>query len=381
MNSRTSMKALRYAKRLIGFDSTSHLSNLAVSKYLEMKLTKHGFVVELVKYRDVNKKRKINLVAKKGSGVGGLAYFGHSDVVPAERWFTKKFTPFQPAIARERLYGRGACDMKGSLACMLSAAQRVSWDDLKQPFYFCVTADEEVGFHGACQVVKRSELYREMVDNSTKGIIGEPTSLEIVHAHKGSIEIVANAKGKAGHSSTYAKSNVNLRMIPFLAEIKTIFEETETADQWRNELFEPPTMSINILMQDNSAARNVTPSRSTVILFLRTMPAINPDPLLQRIAKIAEANDLRLKVMRQSEPFFVDPGSEFVHEMLKIVHKKRPRTVSYGTDGGVFAEIEQKVVCGPGSIEQAHTSNEWISLEQLERGTEVYEKMIRRWCC
>lgn len=381
MNSLRSMKALRYAKRLIGFDSTSHLSNRAIAKYLEMKLTKHGFIVEVVEYVDDNKQRKVNLVAKKGNGYGGLAYFAHSDVVPADRWFTEKFTPFQPAIARERLYGRGSCDMKGSISCMLAAAQRVSWDDLKEPIYFCVTADEEVGFHGARCVAEESKLYREMVEHKTKGLIGEPTSLQIVHAHKGSVEMIAKAKGKAGHSSTHAADNANLKMIPFLAEMKAIFDETESEDKWRNELFEPPTLSLNILVKDNSPARNVTPSRSVATVYMRTMPAINHEPILQRIAECAEANEIKLNVMRQGEPFFVDPSSEYVEEMLKIVHKKRPCTVSYGTDGGVFTEIEEKVICGPGSIEQAHTANEWISLEQLDRGTEVFEKMIRRWCC
>ncbi len=381
MNSLRSMKALRYAKRLIGFDSTSHLSNRTIAKYLEMKLTKHGFVVEVVEYEDDNKQRKVNLVAKKGNGTGGLAYFAHSDVVPADNWFTEKFTPFQPAIARERLYGRGACDMKGSISCMLAAAQRVSWDDLKLPFYFCVTADEEVGFHGARCVAEESNLYREMVDHKTRGIIGEPTSLEIVHAHKGSIEMIAKAKGKMAHSSTHVHDNANLAMIPFLTEIKSIFDETESEDKWHNTLFDPPTLSLNILMKDNSPARNITPSRSTVTVYLRSMPAIDHEPLLRRAAKVAKRNGLRLKVMRQAEPFFVDPSSEYVEAMLKIVHKKRPRTVSYGTDGGVFSEIEEKIVCGPGSIEQAHTANEWISLEQLDRGTEIYEKMIRHWCC
>lgn len=381
MNSMRSTKALRYAKRLIGFDSTSHLSNRAIAKYLEMKLTKHGFVVEVVEYEDDNKQRKVNLVAKKGKGTGGLAYFGHSDVVPAERWFTDKFTPFEPAIARERLYGRGSCDMKGSISCMLAAAQLVSWDDLKQPFYFCITADEEVGFHGAHCVAEQSKLYREMVDGKTKAIIGEPTLLEIVHAHKGSIEMIAKSKGKSGHSSTHAHDNANLAMIPFLTEMKAIFDETESDDKWRNELFDPPTLSLNILVKDNSPARNITPSRSVVTVYLRSMPAIDHEPILQRAAEVAQANGIRLKVMRQAEPFFVDPSSKFVEEMLKIVHKKRPRTVSYGTDGGVFSEIEEKIVCGPGSIEQAHTSNEWISLEQLQRGTDIYEKMIRRWCC
>ncbi len=376
-----STKALRYAKRLIGFESTSHLSNRAIAKYLEMKLTKHGFIVEVVEYRDSNNLRKVNIVAKKGSGYGGLAYFAHSDVVPAESWFTKKFTPWEPAVAQERLYGRGACDMKGSIACMLTAAQRVSWDSLKAPLYFVVTADEEVGFQGARCVADQSTTYREIVEHGTKGIIGEPTSLDVIHAHKGAVEMTVQAKGKAAHSGSHAHENATLNMIPFLAEMKAIFDETETESKWKNELFDPPTLSFNILVRDNSPARNVTASRCDSTVFFRTMPAIDHEPLLERAAKVAEANGLRMKVERQSEPFFVDPSSEYVQQMLAIVHRKRPRTVSYGTDGGVFSEIEQKIVCGPGSIEQAHTPNEWISLEQLDRGTEIYEKMIRHWCC
>lgn len=375
------MKTLRYAKRLIGFDSTSHLSNRAIAKYLEMKLTKHGFVVEVVEYRDSNNLRKINVVAKKGSGHGGLAYFGHSDVVPAKRWFTKKYGPFEPAIGRERLYGRGSCDMKGSIACMLQASQRVAWDDLKKPLYVCITADEEVGFHGAKCVVEESKLYREMVDTGTKAIIGEPTSLEIVHAHKGSVLLTAKAKGVAAHSSSSAGDNANLKMIPFLTEMKAIHDLTESDSTYHNEMFDPPTLSWNIGMRDNGPARNVKASKAICHVYVRTMPGINHEKLVERAEKVAEENDLKLDVVTQGEPFFVDPSSDFVREMLELCHKKKPKTVSYGTDGGVFAEIEEKVVCGPGSIEQAHTKNEWISLEQLNQGTELYTKMIRHWCC
>lgn len=248
------MKALRYAKRLVSFDSTSHLSNRLISKYLEMKLTKHGFVVEKIEYVDKHNVPKVNLVAKKGGGYGGLAYFSHSDVVPAEKWFTPKFGPFEPAIARERLYGRGSCDMKGSIACMLTAAQSFAWDDLDQPLYFVVTADEETGFHGAKCVVEESKLYREMAEHGTKAIIGEPTSLEVVHAHKGSVEITATARGIAGHSSSRKNVSANLAMIPFLTEMKAIYDEVESDKKWQNDMFDPPTLTWNINIKDDAPA-------------------------------------------------------------------------------------------------------------------------------
>lgn len=375
------MKALRYAKRLIGFDSTSHLSNRLISKYLEMKLTKHGFVVEKLEYTDHRNVRKTNLVAKKGGGQGGLAYFSHSDVVPAKKWFTKKFGPFEPAIARERLYGRGSCDMKGSIACMLAASQGFAWDDLKQPLYFVVTADEETGFHGAKCVVEESKLYREMVANATKAIIGEPTSLEVVHAHKGSVEITATAKGKAGHSGGRKGINANLAMIPFLSDMKAIYDEVETEFKWQNDIFDPPTLSWNISVKDDSPALNVTAGKSVCQMYLRPMPGVDVSPLIERVVQSASKHGLKLKINRWGETFFVSPGSEFVQESLKLAHRPKSKTVSYGTDGGVFTEIADKIVFGPGNIEQAHTINEWIALEQLSQGTDMYTKMIRHWCC
>ena len=373
-------KALRYTKRLVGFDTSSKLSNRLICKYLEMKLTKHGFVVERVAYLDSNRVRKINLIAKKGAGHGGLAYFGHTDVVPARRWFTKKAGPFEPKIARDRLYGRGTCDMKGSIACMLTAVQRFSWDDLKKPFYFVLTADEEIGFGGAKQVVEESKYYREMVDHQTKAIIGEPTSLEVVHAHKGSCKITAVSRGVAAHSSGTAGRNANLDMIPFLAEMKSLHDESMQNTQWQDEAFDPPTISMNICVRDNMEAFNVTPSKSVCRMYVRSMPRVDMEPVYNRIRAAAKKHEVKLK-MQPFNGFWSEPDSPFVADTLQLVHKKTPRTVSFGTDGGVLTELQDKIVFGPGNIAQAHTFDEWISLEQLEQGTEMYSKLIRHWCC
>ena len=374
------MKSVRYTKRLVSFDSTSSLSNRKIAKYIEQKLIKHGFVVERLEYDDRRGERKVSLVAKKGTGVGGLAYFAHSDVVPANKWFTDQYGPFEPTIEDERLYGRGACDMKGSIGCMLAAQQIVPIEQYERPLYFVVTADEEVGFHGAKQVVEDSKYYREIVEGGAKAIIGEPTMMEVVHAHKGSLEIRAVSKGVAAHSSTRDGINSTLPMIPFMAEMRKIYDEIESDPRWQNELFDPAPMGWNITVGDDSPAMNITPAKTVCTVYARPVPDADVSPLLERVGKSAEENGVKLKVKQWCEPFYCAPDSEFVRQTLKLVGRSAPKTVSFATDGGLLSEISEKVVLGPGDIAQAHTTNEWISLEQMETGTELYAELIRHWC-
>ena len=374
------MKSVRYTKRLVSFDSTSSLSNRKIAKYIEQKLVKHGFVVERLEYDDRRGERKVSLVAKKGAGVGGLAYFAHSDVVPANKWFTDQHGPFEPTIEDERLYGRGACDMKGSIGCMLAAQQIVPIEQYERPLYFVVTADEEVGFHGAKQVVEESKYYREIVEGGAKAIIGEPTMMEVVHAHKGSLEIRAVSKGVAAHSSTRDGINSTLPMIPFMAEMRKIYDEIESDPRWQNELFDPAPMGWNITVGDDSPAMNITPAKTVCTVYARPVPDADVSPLLERVGKSAEENGVKLKVKQWCEPFYCAPDSEFVRQTLKLVGRSAPKTVSFATDGGLLSEISDKVVLGPGDIAQAHTQNEWISLEQMETGTELYAELIRHWC-
>ena len=373
-------KALRYAKRLVSFDTTSHRSNRLICKYLEMKLTKHGFLIERTEYVDEAGVRKENLIAKKGVGTGGLAYFAHSDVVPASNWFDGTPGPFDPTVVGDRLYGRGSCDMKGSIACMLAAVQMFELDDLKQPLYFVVTADEETGFAGARSVVEDSKIYREIVDHGTRAIIGEPTSLDVVYAHKGIYQITATATGRAGHSSTREGLNANLAMIPFLQDLKNLRSITETDTAWQNDLFDPPTLTMNICIKDNAEATNVTPSKSVCRTSLRPMPGVDVEPLIEKLVDSAQQNSLQLEVQRHGAPMLTDVSSDFVAQALELSDRQQPRSACYGTDGGVFTEIENKIVIGPGSIDQAHTHDEWISLDQLDKGTELFARMIRRWC-
>ncbi len=374
------MDAIAYAKDLVSFESPSYLSNMPVTDYVEESLKRLGFGIERLEYNDAAGVRKACVVGKKGDAVGGVAYFGHTDVVPADDWHDDENGPFSPHVADGKLFGRGSCDMKGSVACMLAAAEQFSADELKQPIYITCTADEEVGYGGARQVTQRSELYREMVSGDSRGVIGEPTLLEVVYAHKGTAGLRALSRGRAAHSSTREGINANLAMIPFLVEMKKIYEETDSDPAWHNNEFDPPTISWNIGVNDHTRAVNITPPQSVCTVYFRPMPGQDVSVLLQRVRHAAAKYGLELDVERTSDPLYIDPQSPFVREMLKLAGKEKPRTVCYGTDGGVLTDLKRKLICGPGDIAQAHTNNEWISLDQLERGTELYVKMIRQWC-
>ncbi len=374
------MTSLQYAQELVRFESTSVLSNVAVTDHVESVLRSLGFDTERVDYDDEHGVRKANVIGKKGPGTGGMAYFGHTDVVPAKPWLFPDHGPFVPTIKEGRLYGRGSCDMKGSVACMLAAAAAVSAGQLRKPVYITCTADEEIGFAGAENVARRSQLFREMVAGQSHGVIGEPTLLEVVHAHKGIYGFVATSRGIAAHSSSKRGRNANLAMIPFLAEMKAIHDELETELFWRHGEFDPPTMCWNIGINDHTSAVNITAPQSVCTVYFRPMPGQDVEPLLQRAEAAAKKHGLDFEVRCRGLPVYVDPNSEFVQDVLKIAGQPAARTVAYGTDGGMFHELSQLVVLGPGSIAQAHTHDEWIDLSQLEQGTALYSRLIEHWC-
>lgn len=375
------MDALAYTRDLVEFESTSYLANAAVSDYVEDALRTLGCRTERVEYDDAQGVRKVNVIGRKGRGVGGTAYFAHTDVVPADPWFTQEHGPFTPTVKEGRLYGRGSCDMKGSIGCMLAAVGRFSPEDLEKPVYITCTADEEVGYLGAQSVVERSRLYREIVKNDSSAVIGEPTRLEVIYSHKGTYGFCATARGRAAHSSTSEGVNANLAMIPFLVEMKKIHDELLEDPAWRSDAFDPPTVSWNIGINDHTHAVNITPPQSVCTVYFRCMPGQDAEELLNRARAAAETCGLEFEVRMKGQPLYVDPGSEFVREVLEVAGRDAAHTVSYGTDGAMFNELKKVVVFGPGDIAQAHTHDEWIALEELERGTEMYTRLIRHWCC
>ncbi len=402
---------LLLAQQLIRFDSVSSKSNESVSQWVADRLTAIGFEIEWLTYRDSDGILKVNVVAKRepkhssdtGSnlptnpanadltvasnqsnssqsraGEGGVCYLAHTDVVPADDWSVDFCGPFEAVVRDNRLWGRGSCDMKGSLACALAAVSVITAEEQTAPIYFVVTADEEVGMDGAKCVDRKSTIFQEMVERNVVGVVGEPTELNVVYAHKGGASMRIIARGKSAHSSTRDGINANHQLIPILPLLLELRNECESNVALHNHDFDPPTLSWNMVLRNEPFATNVTPSLAEAAVFLRCMPGVDHRPLMKRVELEALRMGLEFS-QREGLPFSVPRDASHVRELLSITSNKEPITVCYATDAGVLQRLSQLVICGPGSIEQAHRSDEFISLDQLRRGTMLYEQVFRRW--
>lgn len=387
-------------RRLVQFPSVSHTSNVAITDWVDQQMQQFGFITERVDYRDQHGVTKSNVIGRRApakvapadgaaadgananrSRGGGLAYFAHTDVVPVDGWNGPgEADPFQATWQHERMFGRGACDMKGSLACMLTAASRIERSQQVAPLTIVCTADEEVGFEGAKQVVAQSRFFRDLVAEQPLGIIGEPTRLEVVYAHKGIDGFRVISRGRAAHSSTRDGLNANLAMVPMLNEIKRLYDRSESEPQFRNEQFDPPTLTWNFGVSDHAQAVNITPAESRAWVCFRPMPGVDGKELVEQAKRTAESLGLHFEPLYGGPPLWGEAERPSIHELLRMTGGREAKTVCYATDGGYFSELGNLVVCGPGDIAQAHTSDEWISLEQLQRGTDVYEQAVRHWC-
>lgn len=380
VNSRMTLDTVDSLKRLISFPSISSTSNRGIADDVSGQLESLGFSIEQTTYDDDDSIEKVNVVARRNStndaaNRPGVAYFCHLDVVPAVGWTGPGGDPFDGVVDNNRLYGRGSCDMKGSLAAMMRAAADVSPDDQNGPLWIVCTADEEVGFEGAKHLVEHSDAYREIVANQPLTIIGEPTQLSVVHAHKGIIGLQVISRGRAAHSSTRDGVNANLAMVPMLQTLHELHDRTESDSTYEDNRFDPPVLSWNFGVSDGCTAVNITPEQSIAWISLRPMPDIDGEDLIEQVRQRAELLGLEFRRIEGGAPLWVDPESPSIQQMCRIAGGE-PRTVCYGTDGGELHELQNRVVIGPGSIAQAHTTDEWIELEQLQKGVELFRKVI-----
>ncbi len=352
---------------LIKINSVSSNSNREIIEYIGNLLDQNGFELEVLTYKDSNSVEKYNFVAKKGDKPNGLVFLMHSDTVPLA-----KEDQLEPYIENGRLYGRGSCDMKGPIAAALNAIIDTKSDET---IVVVVTSDEETGCEGASFLARESILLKKI--RPLWGIATEPTELKPVYAHKGIGQIVVTAYGKAAHSSTTEGDSANFKLIPFLHFISRLKEKYNIDKSYQNSIFNPPTNSLNITITDFNCAMNVTAAKSRCKICFRAMPDARTNDVIKEIED--EAKRLNLEVSSALyDSLHTDPESDFV-KLAESISGNRGETVAYLTDASQFSSSFKSIILGPGSIKQAHTECEFIDIEELKQGYDIYKKIIENY--
>ena len=358
---------------LIAFDTTSRMSNLALIEYVRDYLGGFGIDSELLFNDDGS---KANLHARIGPiGSGGVMLSGHSDVVPVDgqAWTVP---PFAMSEREGLLYGRGAADMKGFIACVLAAVPLFLQNPLRLPLYIAISYDEEVGCLGVRSLVER---LRASPERPAICLIGEPTEMRPVLGHKGKLAMRCEVHGAACHSA-YAPQGVNAieyaaKLIGRLGELGARLAAPERHDQ----RFDPPYSTVQTGMIQGGRALNIVPAECRFDFEMRALPADDPQQiaaelrdyaereLLPRMRAVSAASDICFSELSSYPGLLTDPASDAAQLLASIVGREDFTTVAFGTEGGLFDEAGvATVVCGPGSMEQGHKPDEFVSLEQLE---------------
>ena len=370
-------ETLKILSDLIKFQTVSGTSNLALIEYCEKKLTKVG--ASSFRTSDEVKKR-FNLFStvngKSKVNGGGIILSGHTDVVPAsaKEWSSD---PFVSKEKNNKVYGRGTCDMKGFIACTLALAPYFSSQNLKKPIHFSFTYDEETACQGAPVMIK--ELKKRNL-NCSVCIVGEPTNMKAVQAHKGCYEYTSYFTGLAGHGSAPDKG-VNAveyatRFINKLLELREELKKRET----KNSIFTPPYTTLQIGRIKGGLARNVIADKCVVDWELRpvvpedgkfvnkTMDEYAKNVLLPEMKKVYPKAEIKKEIIGEIIGFNKEEKSDAINLVCNLTGDNSREVVSFGTEAGLFQEIGiSTVVCGPGSVEQAHTIDEYVTFDQLKK--------------
>lgn len=369
---------------LIAFDTTSRESNLALIEYVRDYLGGLGVASQLL----FNAERtKANLHARLGpSGAGGVMLSGHSDVVPADgqAWSVPAFA----LTERDgRLYGRGTADMKGYIACVLAAVPAFLAQPLRLPLHIAISYDEEVGCLGVRSLV---EQLRASPERPGICIIGEPTGMRPVLGHKGKLAMRCEVHGAACHSA-YAPQGVNAieyaaRLIGKLGEIGTRLAAPERFDA----RFDPPYSTVQTGVIQGGRALNIVPAECRFDFEMRALPADDPqqvaaelrdyaeNELLPRMRAVSATSDIRFSELSSYPGLFTEAGSEAAQLLALIAGSDDFSTVAYGTEGGLFDEAGiATVVCGPGSMEQGHKPDEFVTLAQLDACDAMLARLVQ----
>ena len=378
------LSSVEMIERLIAFDTTSRESNLALIDFVRDYLDGLGIASELVFDAD---RRKANLFATIGPpDRGGIMLSGHSDVVPVDGqdWAGD---PFRVADRDGRLYGRGTADMKSFIAIMLALVPEFQAAKAQTPVHLALTYDEEVGCLGVRPLIAR------LAGRTVKPrlcIIGEPTLMQPVVAHKGKRSVRCLVRGHESHSAlAHAGVNAIEAAAEIIARIRHLARQ-KREDGPFDPGFTPPYTTIQTGTVAGGTALNIVPRECRFDFEIRYLPQDDPDALtaeLRRVAatllpemhRVSTATGFEFDEYNAIPALAAPEDSEVVRLAQALTGANSVGKVSFGTEGGLYQQAGiPTVVCGPGSIEQAHRPNEFIALEQVRQCETFLRRLIAR---
>jgi len=372
-------------ERLIAFDTTSRNSNMELIEDVRGYLAGLGVESHLTYDDD---RRKANLYATLGpTDRGGIALSGHTDVVPVDGqdWSSDPWT----VTERDgRLYGRGTCDMKAFIAVALSYAPRFLAADLQMPVHLCLSYDEEIGCQGAPRMLA---FLAEQPVRPRACIVGEPTEMRVIVGHKGKLSCRAEVRGLECHSAL-APRGVNAihaaaRVVAHLAEMA----REKAAEGPFDADYEVPYTTVHCGVIRGGTALNIVPANCSFDFEFRCLPQDDPQTLYRAVQAFARDEiEPGMKAVSPATGFTWNPISAFPglamaqdHEIVTLVKAlvgaNATGKVDFGTEAGLFHQGGiPAVICGPGSILQAHKPDEFIALEQIALCERFMERLLER---
>jgi acetylornithine deacetylase len=379
----TSLSAVRdILLRLVSFDTTSRGTNLPLIEWVEDFLRPLG--AELVRMPDAEG-NKANLWARFGPDrPGGIVLSGHTDVVPidGQPWTTN---PWKLVEDGGKWLARGTTDMKGFIALALAHAETISKIDLKAPVHFAFSYDEEVGCAGVAPMI--AEIGRRGAEPSVVWV-GEPTLWGVMSAHKGIRDYEVKITGKAAHSSDPRMGASAIHeAVELLAVLRRIAREQEAAAPKASD-FDPSWTTITVGEISGGTASNILARECRFIFDVRCVPGVDPDAILtpffaevekvrSRLTPLGPECGVDIDMRANAPPLQIVRDSSAERFMRALTGDNAVRVAAYATEAGQFQRAGfPAVICGPGSVEQAHQPNEFVAISEIEKGLAVFRRFI-----
>ncbi|MCF9019945.1 MULTISPECIES: acetylornithine deacetylase [Pseudomonas syringae group] len=377
-------RALDIFKRLIAFETVSSEPNMALIDYVRDLLATKG--IESLIVKDETGK-KANLFASTGPREQpGVLLSGHTDVVPAagQAW---TMPPFQATLRDGRIYGRGTCDMKGFIALAIDAMLDAADMTLTRPLQLALSHDEEIGCVGVRRLL---DVLHLAPVRPFLCVVGEPTLMQFAVGHKGKSSYRTYCRGQEAHSSLAPRAVNAIHLASdFIVELRKSQKQVEQQGV-RDDGYDIPYSTVHIGRIDGGKALNIVPNLCTLEFEYRNLPGDDPDQLLEQLREraevlVREARQLSgvaaidIEIMNEYPALETHPSVEAVRMLHAFAEPGTQHIkVSYGTEGGLFAGRLNVpvVVCGPGSIEQAHKPDEFIEESQMNAGERFLQSLL-----